>query len=182
VRLVGDKTLSTVRVITVRDSGGRCDAVGAFLRTSVTDSPVDAFAGGGLAASVDPTTGRLGPAYAKMALSPTVRHPRTGRSFQDFQVPGAPKVLELCLRAHRVFGSRQPDRLPVVGWDVALMAEGPVLMEGNGPCDLQFQKLLGRPFWVLETFDHALRSHLEPLQGRRIHLHPAFRQRVTPGQ
>jgi hypothetical protein len=177
-RLVGDATLSTVRVITVRSRSGAPEVVGAFLRTSVGDAAIDSFTQGGLSCNVDLDTGRLGPAYTKAGQRPALLHPRTGVPFEGFTLPFIPQAFRWCSLAHEVFAAMDLRRVPVVGWDLALTGEGPLLVEGNCPCALQFQKLLHEPLWAHEAFSSGLLSHLEPLQGRRIHLHPAFRQRT----
>jgi len=161
VPLVGDRTLSTLRVFTARVLPDEYAPVAAFLRLGQGDGPVDNFSSGGLACIVDLESGRLGPGYRKYGEDRHLTHPRTGARLADVAVPGMDRVVELCLRAHRVLVEADGGfRLPVVGWDVAVTAEGPLLVEANSPCDLILQKGLDEPLLAHPVFSACLESHL----------------------
>jgi hypothetical protein len=60
----------------------------------------------------------------------------TGRVVPHFQA-----LLEEAVAAHRACGDRF-----IVGWDIAITPEGPLIVEGNAHPDLEFpQRVLGRP-------------------------------------
>jgi hypothetical protein len=124
-------TLSTLRVVTALDEQEKPELVGAVLRMpSRADSPVDNFHAGGIAAPVDPATGRLG-AASDMGLKPTTRwhdvHPVTGGRIAGRIVPYWPEVMALVTQAHAKLGERV-----VIGWDVAVLEDGPAIVEANG--------------------------------------------------
>jgi hypothetical protein len=124
-------TLSTFRVVTALDEQERPELIGAVLRMpSRADSAVDNFHAGGIAAPVDPATGRLG-AASDMGLKPSTRwhdvHPVTGGRIAGRIVPYWPEVMELVAQAHAKLGERV-----VIGWDVAVLADGPAIVEANG--------------------------------------------------
>ena len=57
------------------------------------------------------------------------------------QLPFWDQVVDLGLNAHRALS-----KTPVVGWDIALTPDGPVLVEGNVIADIEtFQQIMGRP-------------------------------------
>jgi hypothetical protein len=118
--------LSTVRLVTVRLPSGAIEPLAASLRLSVGEGSVDNFAAGGLAAAVEIRTGLIGPAIAKKDLRPIERHPDTGNPIAGTIVPFWPEAVALALRAHASFPG-----LPTAGWDIAILADGPILSEGN---------------------------------------------------
>lgn len=125
----GNGALNTCRVVTGRL--GPADAgpvvLGAFLRFAVTDSVVDNLSAGGVAAAVDPATGRLGPGLRWHKLErPASRHPTTGAPLAGESLPGWPEISALAVRAHRAAG-----RWCSIGWDIPLLPGGPVLLEAN---------------------------------------------------
>jgi hypothetical protein len=124
-------TLSTLRVVTALNEQEQPELIGAVLRMpSRADSPVDNFHAGGIAAPVDAATGRLG-AASDMGLKSTTRwhdvHPVTGGRIAGRIVPFWPEVTALVREAHAKLGERV-----VIGWDVAVLEDGPVIVEANG--------------------------------------------------
>jgi hypothetical protein len=135
--------LSTVRLMTVEDEHGGYEATHAVFRMALTPGKaVDNFHAGGLAASVDLRTGELGRA-TDVGLRPDVgwceNHPGTGAKIRGRRLPFWPETLELARRAHAAF----PKRV-VVGWDIAILETGPVVIEGNGAPDLDILQRCGR--------------------------------------
>ena len=65
------------------------------------------------------------------------RHPGTGAPIEGRILPLWPEALELVTRAHDLNGDRV-----AVGWDVAILEDGPCLIEGNGKPDVD---LIQRP-------------------------------------
>ncbi len=100
------------------------------VRMPVGRSVVDNLAKGGLAAPIDLMTGEIcGPAIQKchqLGIRRFDRHPDTGQPFRGTPIPMWQQVLSVAIRAHLTFPS-----IHFVGWDVAILPEGPVLVEGN---------------------------------------------------
>jgi hypothetical protein len=121
--------LSTVRVLTLRGTDGVVRVVLAICKIPTGDAPTDHMRLGGVAAPVDLVTGRLGPAIGKAKsgfLEPRERHPDTGVAIEGFELPQWESVTQLAVRAHEAL-----DRLLCVGWDIAILESGPVIIEGN---------------------------------------------------
>ncbi len=127
--------LSTVRIVTCRTPAGSFEILPPALRMPVGNAIADNIAQGGLAAPIDLASGQLcGPAIRKdktFGIAVFDRHPTTGQTIRGFQLPYWPQVTDLALIAHRAFPS-----LHFVGWDVALLEQGPVLLEGNAWWDV----------------------------------------------
>lgn len=148
---LGPGALSTVRVLTCLDERGRPEVTHAVLRMARTRAVVvDNFHAGGIAAKVDLATGVLGAALdggrGRDRRAWDV-HPLTGERISGRRLPMWPQVLDLARRAHAVF----PDQI-AVGWDIAILPDGPRLIEGNKSPDL----------------DIVQRTHGEPLGNSRL--------------
>jgi Sugar-transfer associated ATP-grasp len=120
--------LCTVRVIT-----GRCgpdapvEIVGGFMRFPRERAVVDNLSSGGLGADYDSATGRLGAARMLGLNSPLFeRHPDTGAPIAGTVIPEWTKVAALARRAHAPIGD-----IAMIGWDVALPGDEPLLIEAN---------------------------------------------------
>lgn len=148
---ISNGALATVRLLTCRNEQGRVEATNAAFRMAIGgNSVVDNFHQGGLATAVDLETGVIGLA-SDMGIRPQVgwrdTHPGSGARFAGRTLPDWRDVVALAIRAHEAF----PARI-VVGWDVAMLADGPMIIEGNGKPDLDIHQRVERG----------------PLGGRRI--------------
>jgi hypothetical protein len=127
--------LSTVRVLTCLNELGVPEIVGAAFRMAIgRNRTVDNFHAGGIAAAVDCETGRLGPASnlgVDAALGWLDHHPDTGGQIAGRTLPLWTDAVKLARLAHCAFADRV-----VIGWDIAILADGPTLVEGNGGPDV----------------------------------------------
>ena len=124
--------LCTVRVLVYRAPGERAHALLAAYRMAVGDAPADNFHFGGIITAVDLASGRLGPALRRRGrvLVPVERHPDTGAPIACHRLPYWRETVELAERALDAVR-----RVPLLGWDVAITDDGPVLIEGNMASD-----------------------------------------------
>ncbi|MHA1548388.1 MAG: sugar-transfer associated ATP-grasp domain-containing protein [Alphaproteobacteria bacterium] len=123
---IAGRTLCTLRVHTVLDEDGTPRALpDAFLKLAAGSAVADNIHFGGLAVPVDMTTGELGVAINRDFGHSNV-NPVTGMQFRDKVVPFWQDVLALALRGHEAL-------LPavVVGFDIAVLADGPTILEAN---------------------------------------------------
>ena len=127
LRALSPAGLNTIRVVTQLARDGTPVVLGVRLRITV-NCAVDNMAAGNLAAPLDPETGAVtGPAvYSDITLHQVVVHPVTGMPIVGFKVPFWTAVLEQVNQAARMLPENRS-----VGWDVAVSAEGPELIEGN---------------------------------------------------
>jgi Sugar-transfer associated ATP-grasp len=134
-------TLNTIRMISCLDEREQPELIGAVLRMAIgTNVTVDNVHAGGIAAAIDLDEGRLDQA-THMGMDVhrgwIDRHPDTGALIAGRLLPMWNEVRELTLRAHSAFND-----WVVVGWDVAIMKDGPCLVEGNNGPDVD---LIQRP-------------------------------------
>ncbi len=160
--------LATVRLVTCRNEAGVPEPVGAALRFAQrADAIVDNFHAGGLAAPIDLARGILGPA-TDQGLSRVGagdgwhdRHPVSGAAIAGRVVPFWPEAKALAERAHAALGDRV-----VIGWDIAVLADGPVLVEANSFPDLDILQRCGRAPLGDTRFCDLLAWHLRDAYPR----------------
>jgi len=137
--------LATARLMTVLDESEHPEVVWAVFRMGLDPaSPVDNYHAGGLVTGVDLATGELGQASAGGSPGlPRVEHyvqcdehPRTGARIRGRKLPFWPEAMDLARRAHAAF-----PRVAIVGWDVALTPDGPLLVEGNSAPDVDLMQV-----------------------------------------
>lgn len=146
IAALGNGGLSTVRLMTTRSSPGEsAKLLLAVLRIPVGDSIADNFDAGGIAVPVDLESGECGDAVRKRGnypLQPVSRHPDTGAQIRGALIPYWPEAVALGLRAHNLLQSH----MPVIGWDIAILPAGPILVESNHfPCGNLAQMPTGIP-------------------------------------
>jgi Sugar-transfer associated ATP-grasp len=140
---ISNDALSTVRVLTCRNEQGEPEATNVAFRMAVGgNSVVDNFHQGGLAAPVNIKTGAIGLA-SDIGIKPGMGwrevHPVSGVRFKDRILPDWQAVLNLACDAHKAFPART-----MVGWDVAMLKDGPMIIEGNGKPDLDIHQRVER--------------------------------------
>jgi hypothetical protein len=164
--------LSTVRVLTCLDETCRPEITHAsFKMARDPHAHVDNAHAGGIAASVDLRTGELGHS-TDLGLARDSgwwsSHPTTGAPIVGRKLPDWDQVVQLALDAHDVLS----DQI-IVGWDIALLAAGPALVEGNkNPGVDLMQRLYQEPFGtsrVGELLAFHLRRAVATRDGRPAH-------------
>ena len=156
--------VSTVRFVTYEDAEGAPRALRASLRLPAADAIVDNAHAGGMFASIDLETGRLGKVIRRRPdglLEPHAElNARPG--IADTLVPLWPSVLALALAAQRAAAP-----VPFLGWDIALSTDGPLLLEGNNMWDgclvtLSHEVPLGETPFPREFLRHWFAGNREP--------------------
>jgi hypothetical protein len=152
--------LATARILTVRDEQGGIEATHAVFRMPQRPGAlVDNIHAGGIAAPIDLATGRLGRATdlgVRVDSAWHAVHPVTGAAIEGRILPLWPAALDLVKRAHDLIGDRV-----VVGWDVAILEDGPCLIEGNGKPDVDLIQRPHRAGLGNSRFGALLAHHLK---------------------
>jgi hypothetical protein len=132
-RLSGSPYLQTARLVTLCDRRNRCHILHAHLKVIVGGNRIDNFhhgATGKVTARADLERGTLSAAIAGhpngAGYITVPAHPITRLAIEGFQLPFWEEACQLARTAAQEF-------LPLrfVGWDIALTATGPVLVEAN---------------------------------------------------
>lgn len=156
---LADGVLSTIRVLTCLDENMKGEVIAAVMRLSIVPGKVvDNFSAGGIGANIDLETGKVGPASNMGLKGDSIWHdvhPVTGAQINGWQVPSWPDVKQLAMTAHEKIGDRV-----VVGWDIAVLPDGPCLIEGNGRTSLDVVQRAGRAPLGLSRLGTLMAFHL----------------------
>jgi len=126
--LINPYCLNSIRIITLLTRDNDVKFLASMLRTNSGKIPIDNFSLGGIVIKIDMETGRLkAPGFMKRrTISRITDHPLTGTPLEGFQLPYWNELKEAVAKAQKVFG-----QLKAIGWDLAVTAGGPVIIEGN---------------------------------------------------
>jgi hypothetical protein len=115
----------TVRLITALIDGVADVHIG-MMKVPRHPSGVDNFHVGNLACDVDLATGRIGRAVNAEGTEWHETHPESGTPIAGVVIPDWPMYLDIVRTAAPAFSP-----LTSLGWDVAVSADGPVILEAN---------------------------------------------------
>jgi hypothetical protein len=127
LKVFNPTSLNTIRMFVFEKSDGNVVLLGAFLKTGRAGALIDKTENGGAAVFVDPENGRLTHAFNWAPdMRPLERHPATGEVFAGVRIPYWPQAVDLAC-----FALRASVETRFAGVDVAITADGPVLVEMN---------------------------------------------------
>lgn len=118
-------SVNTLRIMTFVNDG-KSEILWAGLRVGNGYNEVDNFHKGGMGINVDTKVGKLKGEAIDKDLNHYKKHPVTNIYFNNYELPYWKETKELVLKAALV-----NQKIQVVGWDVAITKNGPVLVEGN---------------------------------------------------
>ena len=159
--------LPTVRVLTCLNTKLEPEVMAAMLRTSFgKNTTVDNLHAGGIGALIDLKTGKLSRASnlgSDARLGWFSAHPDTGAQIEGSSVPCWDAVKALAIDAHRQFDDRV-----VIGWDIAVLEDGPILIEGNGNPDLDILQRFMRIGLREHRFAQLLAHHMRDRESLAV--------------
>jgi hypothetical protein len=157
------EALPTVRIVTMRNEQGEPEIVSSTFRCpSDPQAHVDNMKAGGLISSVALDSGRLGVACLGYGGGDHSHHPRTGAAIEGRELPDWQAARELVVRAH----AQGFSEYVLIGWDVALTPDGPVLIEGNGKPGVLMPQRAARTGLAQGRYGMLLAHHLAALSSR----------------
>lgn len=153
------QSVNTIRIATFNNNG-RIKVLFSIFRTGTGNAVVDNSARGGVFASINIADGKIqSDGYVEYEGSCRT-HPDTGCVFKGFQVPQWSDLLEIALKAARIFPQHS-----YISWDFALTDFGWVMVEANPRGDFAaYQVFLGgiRELFMNEFCEYIkLRKGLE---------------------
>ncbi len=119
------KSVNTMRIMTFNDNG-KPRIIWMGLRVGNGVNSIDNFHAKGMGVNIDINTGKLVGNAIDKDLNEYVEHPTSHIKFDGFQIPCFEEAKQMVLKA-----SLKSDKILVVGWDVAISENGPVIIEGN---------------------------------------------------
>lgn len=149
--------LNTIRFDTFIDKEGKIEVVSSYLRMSINNLHVDNIGSGGCCVSIDLESGKLRKeGYLIFRINGgklLYEHPITKVQFEGFTIPDFDRAKELVLKV----ATYMPG-LRLVGWDVAISPNGPVLIEGNSNYDLTGNDLCDGGYLINPVFRKVLKE------------------------
>jgi hypothetical protein len=127
---INPNAVNTIRIDSFTGKDGIPRILNTTLRLSRNTSFVDNTTSGGLYAGINMESGELmGEAYSVFDISTGeifLSHPLTGLVFKGFKIPFYHEAKQLAIKVAKLVPQAR-----IVGWDVGITQEGPVLLEGN---------------------------------------------------
>jgi hypothetical protein len=126
-RFWGTDSLSTLRFVTLHETGGDYQYAGCLARMPVGDSLFDNMCQGNAMVVVE-STGRFGRVFPKGAtVEGVTEHPTTGTRVEGESIPRFQECVDLARTAHQQIA---PDS-PFFNTDIAVTEQGPMVIEFN---------------------------------------------------
>lgn len=117
-------SLNSLRIVTIRKNGETTIPF-ACLRCG-NGKVVDNLNSGGFAARINIDTGIIDSNGVGKYNTVAIAHPISGMAFKGLEIPHFKKAINLAIEASK----RVPD-LGYVGWNIAILEDGPIIIEGN---------------------------------------------------
>jgi hypothetical protein len=158
-------TATTLRIVTYCSKEGEVEIDFALARFGRKGLHAANWDRGGVAAGIDPQTGRMGPGMVKPRYGGGwhITHPDSQVPFAGRTVPMWNEIIEACARA-----ARTSPGMRSLGWDVILTPTGPRIIEVN-------------PDWGLPIVQLHTEGHLTPRVRARLAEHGiSFPERKLP--
>lgn len=129
IQLVNSSALNTTRIYTILGFNG-IYYLGGYQAFATDEAPIDSWQFGSVYVAIDPEKELLKP-YGITSISDRregvlYEHPNSKIVFDGYKLPGLKQAVDLCKRAHGFFYG-----VFVIGWDIALTNEGPIVVEVN---------------------------------------------------
>ena len=134
------------------NNNGNPEILWAGLRIGNGINSVDNFHAGGMATEIDLDTGKLKMPALDKSLNEFTHHPTTNVKIEGFKIPYFEEVKEMVLEA-----SLESDKILLVGWDVAITDEGPLVIEGNRRPGFDVVQVAGRR-GRMDIIDYCLKE------------------------
>lgn len=135
------KSLNTIRVTMVRTDNG-VEVLGVMCLMGSANAKYSNWHFGGICIGVD-EEGRLRK-YGFSNLDKMItKHPDTGVVFEGYQIPYFKETIQLCRKAMDVFYGMKS-----IGWDMAILDDGPVFIEGNHGWGIAAHQMVDQCGWA----------------------------------
>tara|TARA_R110002049_G_scaffold116271_4_gene268726 strand:- start:106 stop:1152 length:1047 start_codon:yes stop_codon:yes gene_type:complete len=128
INKIHSESINSVRIITYIDKNNDIHILSALMRFGIGKSILDNVGSGGFAISINMDTGTLqgiGRQSITKGGAVYIKHPNTNVKLNGFKIPFFLEACELSKKAATYLPNR------IVGWDIAICVDGPIIIEGN---------------------------------------------------
>lgn len=129
IRQLNESALNTTRIVTILD-GNQPVYLTGFQSIATRNEKTDSWSKGSVYVGIDADNnclkkeGYLHPGVSELGL--VLMHPDSNIKFSKYKIDDLSAAVELCIRAHRRLYFNF-----IIGWDIALTDEGPMILEAN---------------------------------------------------
>lgn len=129
IRKINNTALNTTRIVTILNDG-KPEYLGGFQAFATDNATTDSWSSNSIYVGIDIENSCL-KEYGFTNLSDKrdgliSEHPNSNIKFADYNIPFLRESVLLCIRAHSIMYNNF-----VVGWDVAITDNGPLIVEAN---------------------------------------------------
>lgn len=128
LKRINSSSINTLRMVTYKDENNEAEVLAGFIRFGRKGSIIDNAHIGGIVIPINRETGKMhaeGLQLIDNGGGIFHEHPDTGIPFNNIQIPHYEQVKKLVAKASSSF------KFPLLGWDVAVTPDGPVIVEAN---------------------------------------------------
>jgi len=141
------RAVQTLRVNTYLTKSGDIEYDSQFIKLPPKHAISDNSFTGSIMVAMDPDTGKLKNHGItkdgdKLKGKYITHHYDSNIEFENYQIPCWSDVKSVIKKLHLIF----PD-LRVIGWDIAVTSQGPVILEGNSVGNIFFEQIISGPFF-----------------------------------
>lgn len=149
------ESLNSIRIDTYLDKNSKPEIFASYLRMGIGGSYLDNVSKGGIFVGIDienETLKEVGYTTIAQGYGETfLHHPDSGITFKGFKIPFYDKAKELALKAAVCLPN-----VRLIGWDIAITNEGPIIVEGNNKSNLLCSELAYGGFKNSIVFDKIM--------------------------
>ncbi len=128
LKKINYSSINTLRIATYKNKKDESEILSGFIRVGRKGSIIDNAHAGGIVVPINKETGKMcneGLQLIDNGGGIFYKHPDTEIIFDNIQIPHYIQVKEIVTKASSLF------KFPLLGWDVALTPNGPVIIEAN---------------------------------------------------
>lgn len=155
LKQVNSSSINTLRMVTFKNENNAVEILSGFIRFGRKGAIIDNAHIGGIVVSFDKKSGQMhgqGVQLIDNGGGIFYRHPDTGIIFENLQIPLYNQVKEVVAKAAASF------KFPLLGWDVALTPNGPMIVEANHDFHLLLSDLMEKGLKASPTIKKLLKQ------------------------
>lgn len=128
LKRINASSVNTLRIITYKNEQNEVEILSGFIRLGRKGAIIDNAHIGGIVVPLNRETGAMDAQGIQLIDNGGGifhKHPDTGLVFENLQVPLYAQIKEIAAKAASLF------KFPLLGWDIAVTPDGPVIIEAN---------------------------------------------------
>lgn len=153
LKKINKSSVNTLRIVTYKNKRNEVEILSGLIRLGRHGSIVDNASAGGILVSINKKTGKMreeGMQLIDNGGGVFYKHPDTGVIFNNFQIPCFAKAMEIVKKASVLL------KFPLLGWDIAITPDGPIIVEVNHNFHLPVSDRMEKGLKNISSFNKLL--------------------------